>query len=90
METASITVPGHSFVPSVQPPEPFTLVIFGATGDLTARKLLPALFSLTEHQYLPSHYAIVGVGRRPKTDEEFRQEAIAASGAAGMRRTKPC
>jgi glucose-6-phosphate 1-dehydrogenase len=75
METASITESPLSFVPSVQPPEPFTLVIFGATGDLAARKLLPALFSLADNQYLPSRYVIVGVGRRAKTDEQFREEA---------------
>jgi len=58
----------------VQQPEPFTLVIFGATGDLTGRKLLPALYSLAKNQYLPPHFAVVGVGRRPKNDEQFREE----------------
>ena len=71
MDVAAITSGPRSFVPSVQQPEPFTLVIFGATGDLTGRKLLPALYSLAKNQYLPPHFAVVGVGRRPKTTSSF-------------------
>jgi glucose-6-phosphate 1-dehydrogenase len=56
------------------PPEAFTLVIFGATGDLTARKLLPALFGLWCGRFLPADFAIVGLGRRDKGDEQFRGE----------------
>ena len=51
---------------------PAVLVIFGATGDLTARKLLPALFGLHQGGYLPAELTIVGVGRRMKTDDQFR------------------
>jgi glucose-6-phosphate 1-dehydrogenase len=54
--------------------DPVTLVIFGATGDLAARKLFPALFSLCHDQYMPRSFAIVGIGRRPKSDDDFRQE----------------
>ena len=50
-----------------------TLVIFGASGDLTKRKLLPALHSLSRGQRLPARFGIVGVARTPMTDEEFRQ-----------------
>lgn len=50
------------------------LVIFGATGDLTARKLLPAIYNLTREGQLPSQFAVVGVARRPKTNEQFREE----------------
>ena len=46
-------------------PEPGILVIFGASGDLTKRKLLPALFHLRQNKLLPKQYAIVGVARRP-------------------------
>jgi glucose-6-phosphate 1-dehydrogenase len=46
-------------------PEPGILVIFGASGDLTKRKLLPALFHLEQNGLLPSKFAIVGVARRP-------------------------
>jgi glucose-6-phosphate 1-dehydrogenase len=46
-------------------PEPTIIVIFGASGDLTKRKLLPALFHLEQHGLLPEEFAIVGVARRP-------------------------
>jgi glucose-6-phosphate 1-dehydrogenase len=54
--------------------QPAVLVIFGATGDLTARKLLPALFGLQQGGYLPAEMVIVGVGRRTKTDDQFRAD----------------
>lgn len=50
------------------------IVIFGASGDLTARKLLPALFHLWVDGYLSDRSPIVGAARRAKTDEEFRNE----------------
>jgi glucose-6-phosphate 1-dehydrogenase len=50
-------------------PEPGILVIFGASGDLTKRKLLPALFHLRQVDLLPEKFAIVGVARRPLGDE---------------------
>jgi glucose-6-phosphate 1-dehydrogenase len=59
---------------STQPPEPFTFVAFGATGDLAARKLFPALFGLWKARFLPEQFAIVGIGRKDKTDEAFRQD----------------
>src|SRR5258708_26423202 len=69
------------FVPGVQPPEPFTLVIFGATGDLAARKLLPALHGLWRGQFLPREFVVLGVGRRYKDDDTFREEARASVAA---------
>jgi len=57
-------------------PEPWTMVIFGASGDLTRRKLLPALFSLFRDQLLPEDFAVVGFARSPRPREQF---------AAGMR-----
>jgi glucose-6-phosphate 1-dehydrogenase len=62
------------FVPGAIKPDPFSLVIFGATGDLAARKLLPALFRLYHHGFLPEDFCIVGLGRRDKGDEGFRAE----------------
>jgi len=50
------------------------IVIFGGTGDLTHRKLLPALYNLAHEDKLPDHYAVVSVGRRTKTQEEYRNE----------------
>src|SRR5687768_12749420 len=60
-------------------PEPCVIVIFGASGDLTRRKLIPALYSLAYRRLLPEHFAVVGVARTPATDEEFRakmEEAV--------------
>lgn len=50
-------------------PEPTIIVIFGASGDLTKRKLLPALYHLSEAGLLPAEFHIVGVARRPLKDE---------------------
>jgi glucose-6-phosphate 1-dehydrogenase len=56
-----------------RPAPPCAMVIFGATGDLTKRKLIPALYNLTVSGLLPKQFAVVGVGRTPLTDDEFRQ-----------------
>jgi glucose-6-phosphate 1-dehydrogenase len=50
-------------------PEPTAVVIFGASGDLTKRKLLPALFHLEQAGLLPGEFSVVGVARRPLQDE---------------------
>ena len=55
-------------------PEPCTVVIFGATGDLTQRKLIPALYNLAADGDLPAALSVVGFARREKTDEQFRKE----------------
>jgi glucose-6-phosphate 1-dehydrogenase len=57
-----------------RPTPPCTVVIFGAAGDLTKRKLVPALYNLKALGLLPREFAIVGVARRDKTHEEFREE----------------
>ena len=54
--------------------EPCILVIFGATGDLTARKLLPAIYNLAREGQLSPQFACVGFARRDKTHEQFREE----------------
>ena len=54
--------------------EPCTLVIFGASGDLTALKLIPALYHLARAKQMPGSYRIVGVARRAKTDASWRDE----------------
>lgn len=56
-----------------QPAEPCIFVIFGASGDLTKRKLLPSLYNLACHGLLPEKFAVVAVARRPWDDEEFRE-----------------
>ncbi len=55
-------------------PEACTVVIFGATGDLTHRKLIPALYNIAADGELPPELAVVGFARRAKTDDEFREE----------------
>jgi len=55
-------------------PGPTTLVIFGASGDLTRRKLLPAIYHLSRRGRLPAQFAVVGIARSVMTDEEFRQQ----------------
>ena len=58
------------------PPElqPIATVIFGATGDLTHRKIIPAFYHLAKNKLLPEGSAIIGFARRPKSDEEFRND----------------
>lgn len=59
---------------TVKRAEPCILIIFGATGDLTARKLLPALYNLANDGQLPNHFACVGFARRAKEKEQFQNE----------------
>jgi glucose-6-phosphate 1-dehydrogenase len=59
-------------------PEACAMVIFGASGDLTKRKLFPALYSLAYRQLLPEKFGVVGVARTEETDEEFRERMKAA------------
>ncbi|HHT97293.1 MAG TPA: glucose-6-phosphate dehydrogenase [Clostridiales bacterium] len=53
-------------------------IIFGGTGDLTHRKLMPGLYNLIYDQLLPEHFSIVSIGRRDKTSEEYRDEIYKA------------
>lgn len=53
--------------------EACVMVIFGATGDLTKRKLFPALYNLAKEKFLPENFAIVGVGRQELGTEDFRK-----------------
>lgn len=55
-----------------------TIIIFGATGDLTARKLMPAIYNLWATGFLPERIAVVGVARRNKSDSEFRRDMCEA------------
>lgn len=52
---------------------PFVIIIFGATGDLTQRKLLPAFFHLFQKQILPEHFFIVGFSRREYSHDDFKE-----------------
>jgi glucose-6-phosphate 1-dehydrogenase len=66
-------------IPSTQRmPDPCTMVIFGASGDLTNRKLIPALYNLAVNGFLPKEFAVIGFARKPKTDESYRAEMYEA------------
>jgi glucose-6-phosphate 1-dehydrogenase len=54
--------------------DPCAVVIFGASGDLTRRKLMPALYNLAVSRSLPSGFGVVGVARRERTPDEFRAD----------------
>ncbi|MGD0060110.1 MAG: glucose-6-phosphate dehydrogenase [Verrucomicrobiia bacterium] len=74
MQNTLATNPLREGISTQQVPEPCALVIFGATGDLTHRKLVPALYNLAHEGQLPQSFAIVGFARRPKTHDQFRAE----------------
>ena len=63
-------------------PDPCIVVIFGASGDLTKRKLLPALYHLEQSGLLPKDFAVVGVARRPleKTFAADMKDGIVSGG----------
>jgi glucose-6-phosphate 1-dehydrogenase len=67
-------------------PEPAAMVIFGASGDLARRKLLPALYSLTRDRLLPARFAIIGFARSAVSDDAFRDEMRAACNEFARRR----
>ena len=64
--------------------EPFTLVIFGASGDLAHRKLLPALFHLEQAGYLPEQFSVIGFSRTPLSDDAYRDSVAASLKSAGL------
>src|SRR5215470_10329098 len=60
--------------------DPCAVIIFGASGDLTKRKLVPALYRLTQMRLLPAEFAIIGFARSPMSHDDFRnrmKDAIA-------------
>ena len=77
---SAVADPGAGVNPLVDgadtpPAAPCAVVVFGASGDLTTRKLLPALARLSARRELPGRFAVVGVARTPWTDEDFRRVA---------------
>src|SRR5215471_15284765 len=60
---------------AIKPADPHAVVIFGASGDLTKRKLLPAIWHLFQEGLLPQGFAVVGYARSAMTDEGFREHA---------------
>src|SRR5690348_13635539 len=70
---------------STSRPDNHIIVLFGATGDLARRKLLPGLFHLAAAGLMPDRYQIIGSSRRPMTDEQFRElvgQAVAEFGVS--------
>jgi glucose-6-phosphate 1-dehydrogenase len=61
---------------SISPADPCTIVIFGASGDLSRRKLVPALYGLAAQNCLARRFAIIGFARTPMSDEAFQKTAV--------------
>jgi glucose-6-phosphate 1-dehydrogenase len=85
MSAVSVPSPVKEPRRSRRSPDPCAVVIFGATGDLTHRKLVPALYTLARLGMLPADCAIVGFARREMTDDMFREQMAAAVLGAGPR-----
>jgi glucose-6-phosphate 1-dehydrogenase len=66
--------PLRAYLPRSRAPDPCSVVLFGATGDLAHRKLVPALYQLAVAGQLPTDFAIVGFARRDWNDDQFRAE----------------
>ena len=75
--------------PIPQAAEPCALVIFGASGDLTKRKLLPSLYNLASYHLLPADFSIIGVARRPLSDDIFRDQLGKALAELGTQPVDP-
>ena len=73
MPESSVTSLRRGFK-SRQIPEFCSIVIFGATGDLTHRKLVPALYNLFLNNELPKNLRVIGSARRDKTDQQWQEE----------------
>ncbi len=63
---------------AVRVKDPLAIVIFGASGDLAHRKLIPALYHLHEGGFLPERYVVIGFSRSPMTDEAYRDKMAAS------------
>ena len=88
MSIANLSEPSHGDIGAERKNlTPCTIVIFGASGDLTARKLIPALYHLFKEKQMPADFRVVGFARRDKTDESWRTELRAALN--DFSRTKP-
>src|SRR5438094_5958517 len=68
-------------------PDPAVMVIFGASGDLTSRKLMPALYTLALNRSLPSGFSVIGVADTALSEEEFRSNM--ADAVRRFSRTQP-
>ena len=76
LDVSVSTRDGEIIQPAQQrPAPPCTIVIFGASGDLTHRKLIPALFDLFQAGLVTKHFAVLGFARSPLSNDDFRRTA---------------
>src|SRR5436309_7531804 len=73
------TIPDHAPDRKGRPAGPCLMVIFGASGDLTKRKLIPALYNLARSQYLPENFAVIGFAFDAMTTGQFRESISQAA-----------
>ena len=73
----------------IEVPKPCGLVIFGASGDLTRRKLMPSLYHLYASGMLPEQFFILGTGRNAIGTDQFRSTMLAAVKEARLQRLQP-
>src|SRR5215212_610834 len=78
-DTLATTNPLRAGLRMQRTPEPATMVIFGATGDLTHRKLVPALYNLQRERLLPPGFNVIGFARRDWSDDFFRNSLLEAA-----------
>jgi glucose-6-phosphate 1-dehydrogenase len=76
--SVSVSAPASAGSEQIRVHDPFTVVIFGASGDLSKRKLIPALFHLHQDGFLPDTFKVVGFSRSPMSDEQFREVMLEA------------
>ena len=84
--------PLRQALPRARVPEPCAIVLFGSTGDLAHRKLMPALFNLARGGNLPSEWALVGFARRDWTDDDLRadyEKTLSKNGGSDFREIWP-
>jgi glucose-6-phosphate 1-dehydrogenase len=72
MSVATLENPLRTGMRLERTPQPCTMVIFGASGDLTQRKLMPALYHLVQERLLPPGFSVVGFSRTDMSDDQFR------------------
>src|SRR5437867_9234294 len=72
LDVSAVTQPAASFLH--RPDEGSAFIIFGASGDLTRRKLIPALYNLACANLLPPNFSVIGFATTPLDDDSFREE----------------
>ena len=75
MATAKTANLGSAFDQTGKPAGPCVMVLFGAAGDLTMRKLVPALYNLAKAKLLPTNFAVLGVSHDELSLDQFRDQA---------------